>query len=72
MLHDDLLHPLANVIHFAKPRAPLDWLGRPSDPAIAERGIVVLDASWETLASDFLSAPPHRPVVSGVTTLQLP
>jgi hypothetical protein len=47
-------------------------LAGPSDPAIAERGIVVVDASWETLGSDFLSAPPHRPVVSGVTTLQLP
>jgi hypothetical protein len=34
-----------------------DWLGRPSDPAIAERGIVVLDVSWETLASDFFERP---------------
>src|SRR5262249_15326871 len=34
VLHDDLLYPLANVTHFLKPRAPLDWLGRSTGPAI--------------------------------------
>src|SRR5262249_16897663 len=48
VLHDDLLYPLANVSHFSKPRAPLDWLGPSGDLAIAGRGIVVVDGSGET------------------------
>src|SRR5262249_15906033 len=71
VFHDDLLYPLANVTHFPKPRAPLDWPGRSGDPAIVRRGIVVVDGSSEIPRFVSLSAPPHRPVVSGVTTLQL-